>query len=130
MNHVFIDETFPFKENDKILLLMHRDYDIEKRNTLDQLPSKPGIVAICGRVNGRLANCRMVRLTDDIQLAVKKLYDDSEADSCLMAFMRSIKTKVALYKILDEQRENNEEILIEWTKILAPVCTEEMNKVY
>ena len=81
MDHNFI-LTEPTVEVE-VLLLNHPDYNLDKSDSLGEIPKSSGVFAICGRVNGKPANCRHVSASNNIQEAVRQLYEDIEENTCI-----------------------------------------------
>lgn len=129
MDHQFL-LTEPTTEVE-VLLLNHPDYNLDKSDSLGDLPESAGVFAVCGRVNGKPANCRVVRSADNIKAAVSGLFEDSEKDACVREYMRSIKTKLLIYKEFPEaDQQELEKYVSEWQAQYDPQCNEELNKVY
>ena len=129
-----MDHQFLFSEPDtkvEVLLLNHPDYNLDKSDSLVDIPESPGVFAVSGRVNGEPANCRLVRAADNIQQAVRSLYENSEQDECIRNYMQSIKTKLLVYQVMPEadQAEMDKHVA-EWKAQYDPQCNEELNKVY
>jgi len=113
------------------LVIHHHEYNLDKKDNLDSLPAEPAVYAICGRVNGQPVNARYVGTTTNLAAAVKAHYLDTETNEGLLQFMRSIKTKTLVYKVLaaatEQERENAG---TEWENKFNPTCTDELNRVY
>jgi hypothetical protein len=127
MTHDYIQP----EESVKQVVLQHKDYNLDKKDNLDDLPALPGIYAICGRVNGQPVNARFVGSTEDLLAAVKSHYTEAETDEGLRNYMRSIKIKMLLYTTMpystEEERQAAKQ---EWENKLHPKCTDELNQVY
>ena len=115
----------------EVLLLNHPDYNLDKSDSISDIPEYSGVFAVCGRVNGKPANCRVVRASNNVQEAVRQLYMEVEEDDCVREYMRSIKTKLLIYKIVpDAEPVDLEQLATEWEAEYNPQCNEELNKVY
>lgn len=113
------------------IFLQHREYNLDKKDNLASIPTQAAIYAICGRVNGQPANARFVGATANLQAAIQHHYTDAETDDCLKTFMRSIKSKELLYRLVSDESEEEIAALAEDLKRkFRPACTEEMNQVF
>jgi hypothetical protein len=127
MTHEYIQP----EESVRQLVLQHKDYNLDKKDNLDDLPALPAVYAICGRVNGQPVNARFVGATEDLLAAVKSHFSEAESNDVLRNYMRSIKIKMLLYKTLpystEEERQAAKQ---EWENKFQPKCTDELNQVY
>lgn len=113
------------------LVLLHKDYNLDKKDNLDEIPALPAVYALCGRVNGQAVNARHVGSTDNLQSAVKAHFSDKETNECLRNFMQSIKIKMLVFQTMPGTTENErQEIKQQWDNKMTPRCTDELNQVY
>jgi len=113
------------------LVLLQSENNIERRDNLDLIPEARAVYAICGRVNGDLANPRYVGKTDNLQQSIRNHFDKAfiEDDSCFKVFVLSIKTKELVYQLVPD----NYSLFVkykEWKERFRPNCTEELNKIH
>lgn len=119
------------EESVRQLVIHHKDYNLDKKDNLDDLPAMPAIYAICGRVNGQPVNARFVGETEDLLSAVKSHFTEAESNPLLRSYMRSIKIKMLLYKTMPySTEEERQKARQEWEDRLQPKCTDELNQVY
>lgn len=127
MTHEYIQP----EESVRQLVLQHKDFNLDKKDNLDDLPALPAVYAICGRVNGQPVNARFVGATDDLLAAVKSHFGETEGNDMLRNYMRSIKIKMLLYKAMPYSTEEEREVVRqEWENRMQPKCTDELNQVY
>jgi hypothetical protein len=127
MTHEYIQP----EESVRQLVLQHKDYNLDKKDNLDDLPALPAVYAICGRVNGQPVNARFVGATEDLLSAVKSHFGETEGNDMLRNYMRSIKIKMLLYKAMPYSTEEEREAARqEWENRMQPKCTDELNQVY
>ena len=113
------------------LVLLQSENNLEKKDNLELIPDGRAVYAICGRVNGILANPRYVGKTDNLRQSIKNHFGESfiEDTKCFKDFMLSIKTKELVYELVSNQST----LLIkfeEWESRFQPKCTEELNKIH
>ena len=129
MEHVFISlDQLNATANQ---VIHHKENNLDKKDNINELPDQQAVYAICGRVNGQLANCRFVGATDNLQKSVRSHFEGGIDDACVDTFFSSIKTKMIVYKVLqDSSNEELEALKKSWTEMLNPVCNEELNEVF
>ncbi len=132
MNHHFIIDEKLITADQDAHILYNADFSLGELDTISELPEISAVFAICGRINGKAANCRVVRSTQNLRKSIRDLYTDVEQDQCILDYMRSIKTKIILFREVpaEKYKEAKDDLVEEWTKLLKPVCNEELNKVY
>lgn len=128
-NYIRIEENSSIKTT----IIYQRDNNLDKKDNLDTLPATSAVFAICGRVNGEPVNPRFVGETDNLQQAVKKLFDPTEnfPSECFRDFMLSIKTKQLVYELLpDARQEERINIRNNWQEKFKPECNEQLNEIH
>jgi len=105
-----------------------KDNNIDGLDNLDSIPEIPAVYAICGRVNGIVANCRFVGTSENLRATVTRHFGDDETYGCLKTFMQSIKVKVLLYQQIDSSAAEGK--LAEWKANLRPECNDALNKIH
>jgi hypothetical protein len=129
MTHKYIQaEEQPGIQN---LVILHKDYNLDKKDNLDEVPAVPAVYALCGRVNGQAVNARHVACTENLQAAVKAHFSDNSNNQCLQNFMQSIKIKMLVFQLMPGSTENERQaIKQQWDNKMTPQCTDELNRVY
>lgn len=128
-NYIKIEENSTVKTT----ILYQRDNNLDKKDNLETLPATPAVFAVCGRVNGEPVNPRFVGETDNLQQAVRKLFDPTEkfSSECFRDFMLSIKTKQLVYELLpDTRQEERINIKNTWQEKFKPECNEQLNEIH
>ena len=131
MEHHYLDiSQYP---DSKRTILHEKDNNLDKEDNLDSLPEEAAVYAICGRVNGQVANTRHVGETKNLKRTIRECFNPNSGilSDCVREFVLSIKTKELIYEVAsglsEEQRvekKNN------WEKQFKPQCNEVLNKVY
>ncbi|MBD0259181.1 MAG: hypothetical protein ICV83_25965 [Cytophagales bacterium] len=117
------------------LVVFQKDNNLDRKDNLGELPAKPAVFAMCGRINGQPVNPRYVGETENLQKALQKLFDKDEpppeGNEAFKAFMLSIKLKQVVYALLpDASAEERTQKKEEWQKRYDPQCDKDMNAVY
>jgi hypothetical protein len=121
--------------NIKQMVVQQRNNNLDNVDNLDEIPEGPAVYAMCGRVNGQPVNPRYVGETNNLQQAVKKLFDKDEPapenNACFKEFMLSIKTKELVYVLVPDATEaERKEKKSAWINQFHPECNEVLNKVH
>ena len=129
MDHNILDVSLV--EGMQTMQLFSKETNLDGLDNLATIPASPAVYAICGRVNGKPANPRFVGATMNLREAVIAHFGDDEKDSCLQAFLHSIKLKDLVFEIISEPSPAVLEAKAgQWKETLKPVCNEIINKVY
>lgn len=117
------------------LVIYQKDNNLDGKDNLNELPVKPAIYAICGRVNGQPVNPRYVGETENLQESVQSLFDKNapaiEGNECFKEFMLSIKIKTIIYLAVPDLPDDERlKIKKEWQAKYDPKCNEELNEIH
>lgn len=113
------------------LVIQHKDFNLDSKDNLDEIPILPSIYALCGRVNGQAVNARYVGSTENLQAAVKAHFSAKEPNESLRNFMQSIKIKMLVFLTMPGSTENErQEIKQQWENEMTPQCNDELNRIY
>jgi len=103
--------------------ITHRDFNIDKKDNLDELPQVPAVFGIFGIINDTPVHPRYVASTDNLQLAIRKLFENP-ADEGMKSFMQGNWVQMLCYEPLEElteaQREEKEQ---KWIEEYKPAVT-------
>lgn len=127
MEHLIIDIGPGMQQ----VTLLKKENNLDQLDNLSELPEQPAVYAICGRVNNKPANARMVGTAANLREAVLMHFSDGETNECLRQFMQSIKIKELVYELLPgASSEQLAQKKTEWSAQFKPACNETLNKVY
>ena len=98
--------------------IFHGEYNLHKKDNLDELPSEKAIFGIFAIVNDAPANCRYVDVTDNLQSAVRELYENPPGEG-MRNFMQGPWYQVLLYELLTDT-EQTESIQESWIARYSP----------
>ena len=103
-------------------VIWHRQYNIDKKHNLDEIPEEKSIFAIFALIRGKQSNCRYVGQTDNLNKTIVSLFEGVEECSVgLKTFMQGPWIKMVVYKtmknITDKKRDFE---LNDWIKKYDP----------
>jgi hypothetical protein len=114
-----------FNENVVKMEVCHKDYNIDKKDNLDELPEEPAVFGIFAIIHEVPVHPRYVSSTDNLRKAVKDVFENPESEG-LKKFMQSPWIQMLCYELMpdstEEARKEKEE---EWIKEYDPKVTEE-----
>lgn len=114
-----------FAESVVKMEVYHKDYNIDKKDNLKDLPEEPAAFGIFGIIHEVPVHCRYVASTDNLRKSVKEVFEKPEGDG-LKKFMQSPWIQMLCYDVMpgssEEDRKAKEE---EWIKEYEPKVTEE-----
>lgn len=112
-------------------IIYRKEFNLDKKDNLEEIPNDPAVYTVCGRVNGNAVNPRCVSTATNLQEAIKQLYAEANSNDSLLKFMQSIKVKMLVYQVMPGSTENErQQIKQQWENELQPQCTDELNQVY
>ena len=114
-----------FNENVMKMEIFHKEYNIDKKDNLDELPEEPAVFGIFAIIHEVPIHPRYVSSTDNLRKAVKDVFENPDGEG-LKKFMQSPWIQMLCYELMpdstEEERKKKEE---EWIKEYEPKVTEE-----
>ena len=118
MNPTF-DENVVKKE------IFHKDYNLDKKDNLDELPETPAVFGIFAIIHNVPVHARYVGASDNLRKAVRAVFENPGNEG-LKKFMQGPWIQMICYEELpnssEEARKQKEE---EWTRKYEPKITDE-----
>lgn len=105
--------------------IYHEKFNLDKRDNLSDLPAVAAIFGIFAIVNEEPANCRYVDVTDNLQQAVRDLYESPPGNG-MLHFMHGAWIPMLVYELRPGVgREEMEREKAVWIKQYSPKIDEE-----
>ncbi len=113
-----------FDENVVKMEVYHRDFNLDKKDNINELPEEPAVFGIFAIIHETPVHPRYVAATDNLRKRVKELFEKPENEG-LKSFMQSPWIQMLCYELLpgssEEDRKQKED---EWTRRYEPKVTE------
>jgi translation elongation factor EF-1beta len=114
-----------FNENVVKIEIFHKEYNIDKKDNLDELPEEPAVFGIFAIIHEVPVHPRYVSSTDNLKKAVRDVFENPGSEG-LKKFLQSPWIQMLCYELMpdstEEDRKKKEE---EWIKEYDPRVTEE-----
>lgn len=114
-----------FNEKAVKMEVYHKDYNIDKKENLNELPEEPAVFGIFAIIHEVPVHCRYVGSTDNLRKSVRDVFEKPATES-LKKFMQSPWIQMLCYESMpgstEEQRKEKE---AEWTREYEPKINEE-----
>jgi hypothetical protein len=105
--------------------IFHKDYNLDKKDNLGELPESPAVFGIFSIIHEVPVHPRYVGATDNLRKSVKEVFENPEGEG-LKKFMQGPWIQIMCYEELpdssEEDRKQKEE---EWIKRYDPKITDE-----
>jgi hypothetical protein len=102
------------------LEVFHKDYNLEKKDNLDELPKQEAVFGIFAIVNDEPANCRYIGEAGNLQLEIRNLFENPPSEG-LKKFMQGPWIQYLIYELLDNySKEECKSISEKWVKKYSP----------
>ncbi len=105
--------------------IFHKDYNLDKKDNLDELPESPAVFGIFSIIHEIPVHPRYVSSTDNLRKSVRELFENPEGEG-LKKFMQGPWIQMLCYEELpnasEEDRKQKED---EWVKKYDPKITDE-----
>ena len=109
MNPTF-DESVVKKE------IFHKDYNLDKKENLDELPETPAVFGIFAIIHEVPIHPRYVGATDNLRKSVREVFENPEGEG-LKKFMQGPWIQMLCYEELpDSSEEDRKQKAEEWTR--------------
>ena len=114
-----------FDENAVKLEVFHKEYNLDKKDNLDELPEEPAVFGIFAIIHDTPIHPRYVGSTDNLRKAVRDVFENPEGEG-MKKFMQGPWIQMLCYELLpgskEEDLKKKEE---DWTQKYEPKITEE-----
>jgi hypothetical protein len=106
--------------------IYHRDYNLDKRDNLSDLPQEKAVFGIFAMRNEKPVNCRFIDETDNLQQRIRELFEDPEKDGDgMVKFMQGPWIKHLIYESMpNSSNQERLEKLVQWEKEHRPRINE------
>ncbi len=103
----------------------HKDYNLDKKDNLDNLPEGPAVFGIFGIIHEIPIHPRYIASTDNLRKAVRKVFENPEGEG-MRKFMQGPWIQMLCYELLpgtnEEDRKTKEAA---WTSEYKPRINDE-----
>jgi hypothetical protein len=114
-----------FNENVVKMEVYHKEYNIDDKDNIDELPEEPAVFGMFGIIHEVPVHPRYVSSTDNLRKSVREVFEKPESEG-LKKFMQSPWIQMLCYELLpnstEEDRKKAEE---EWIRQYEPKVTDE-----
>jgi len=107
------------------LEVWHKDYNLDKKDNLSELPLEKAVFGIFGIVNEIPINCRYIGESDNLQEAVRNVFEKPEGGG-MKKFMQGPWIQMLVYELMPaSSKEEREKNAAEWTGKYSPKIDDE-----
>lgn len=92
----------------------HKDYNLDKKDNLIEVPTEKAIFGIFGIVNEEPINCRYIGESENLREAVKDVFENPQSEG-MKKFMQGPWIQMLVYELMpDSTKEDREKAVEEW----------------
>ena len=103
----------------------HKDYNLEKKDNLEELPEEKAVFGIFAIVDEKPINCRYISETENLQQEIKNIFENPQSEA-MKAFMQGPWIKMVQYELTNgASAEERQKTVSEWTQEHDPKINEE-----
>ena len=103
----------------------HKEYNIDDKDNLNELPEEPAVFGIFGIIHEVPVHCRYVCSTDNLQKSVREVFENPETEG-LKKFMQSPWIQMLCYKVMPDTSEQElKPVEEEWIREYEPKVKED-----
>lgn len=107
------------------LEVWHKDYNLDKKDNLIEVPTENAVFGIFGIVNEEPINCRYVGEAENLREAVKDVFEKPQEEG-LKKFMQGPWIQMLVYELMpDSTKKDREETIEKWNQKHNPKIDEE-----
>lgn len=100
--------------------IWHKDYNLDEKDNLHQLPTEKAVFGIFGIVNEEPINCRFVAETENLRDAVKDVFENPQSEG-MKKFMQGPWIQMLVYELMPNNSKKDREAAVEeWTQKYEP----------
>jgi hypothetical protein len=105
--------------------VFHKDYNLDKKDNLNELPKEKVVFGIFAIVNEDPINCRYIDETDNLQASVRDLFENPPGEG-LKKFMQGPWIQMLVYEVLEgSTKKDRQKIAEEWKQKYNPKIDDE-----
>ena len=106
--------------------IFHKDFNLDKKHNLDQIPEGKGVFGIFGIVNSEPINCRFIAQTTNLRKSVQDLYENPPSEG-LKKFMCGPWIQMLVFETFDKNKTEQQvqTSVDEWIKKYEPKIDDE-----
>jgi len=105
--------------------IWHKDYNLDKKDNLSQLPHEAAVFGVFAIVHDQPVNCRYIGSTDDLQSAIKALFEEPPGPG-LKKFMQGPWIQLLSFELMPGATvEERQKVREEWTRKYQPAIDED-----
>ena len=113
------------KDTQEKLEIFHRDFNLESKHNVDELPSLAAVFGIFATIDGDPINCRYVGESENLEKSIVSLFENSESIG-IQRFMQGPWVQMLVYEVLEGSGiEERNQLVKEWTQKYNPKVDEE-----
>jgi hypothetical protein len=114
-----------FDENVVMKEIFHKEYNLDKKDNLDELPETPAVFGIFAIIHEVPIHPRYIGATDNLRKSVKEIFENPEGEG-LKKFMQGPWIQMLCYEELtDSSEDDRKQKAEEWTRRYEPKITDE-----
>jgi hypothetical protein len=103
----------------------HKDYNLDKKDNLSEVPIEKAVFGIFGIVNEEPINCRYVGETDNLREAIKDVFENPPGEG-MKKFMQGPWIQMLVYELMpDAAKEDRVKAVEEWKQKYDPKIDDE-----
>lgn len=105
--------------------VFHKDYNLDKKDNLGELPSEKAVFGIFAIVNEEPINCRYIGEAENLQETVRDLFINPPSEG-MKKFMQGPWIQMLVYELIEgSTKEDRQKITEEWNKKYDPKIDDE-----
>ncbi len=96
------------------LEIWHKDYNLDKKDNLDEVPKEKAVFALFGIVDDEPINCRYISEAENLMDAVKEVFENPQSEG-MKNFMQGPWIQMLVYELMPESsKEDREKVVSNW----------------
>ena len=105
--------------------IWHKEYNLEKKENLNEIPDQKAVFGVFGIVNEEPINCRYIGETENLQEAVKELFENPQSKG-MKEFMQGPWIQMLVYETMPESTEQErQKLCTNWIQEYKPNIDDE-----
>ncbi len=103
----------------------HKDFNLDKKDNLNELPTDKAVFGIFGIVNEEPINCRYIAEAENLRETVKDLFENPQSEG-MKKYMQGPWIQMLVYELMPgSTKEDREKAVEEWIQKHDPKIDEE-----
>jgi len=105
--------------------VFHKDYNLDKKDNLSELPGEKVVFGIFAIVNEEAINCRYIGEIENLQAGIQDLFENPPSEG-LKKFMQGPWIQMLVYEVMGgSSQADRQKIVEEWNQQYNPKIDEE-----